>query len=218
MLKADFHVHTFYSDCSNTKPNDLVKVALSKGYDILGVVDHNKIKGGILTKKIAGSKVLIIPGEEIKTDYGDIIIFLSDGKYNRDLIDICERARDLNHFIIVPHPFDFLRIRTSLRNNIKKIESFIDAIEVFNSRIVINWFNNMAADYAKRKKVPRIAGSDAHFLEEIGNTRVYLNCEKNIDSVFNFIRKNKVRIEGKRCSLYSHFKTNFILPLEKKLR
>ncbi len=63
--------------------------------------------------------------------------------------------------------------------------------------------------------MPQTMGSDAHFLEEIGNVEVYLDCEKNIDSIFKYIKKNKIRFKGKRCSFYSHFKTNVVLPLEK---
>ncbi|MEM5778409.1 MAG: PHP domain-containing protein [Candidatus Aenigmatarchaeota archaeon] len=197
------------------KPKDLIKVSIKKGYNVLGVVDHNCIKGGLKAKKIAGKKLLVIPGEEIMTRYGEIIVFLSDGKYNHDLIDICERAKDLNHFIITPHPFDFLRFRSSLKYNINKIKEFIDAIEVFNSRVMINRCNKIASRYAQENKISKIAGSDAHFIEEIGNAAVYLNCENNIDSIFNYIKKNKIKFEGKRCSIYHHFKTNVFLPIEK---
>ena len=125
MIKADFHIHTYYSKCSNMKPKDLVKTAISKGYDVIGVVDHNSIKGGLETKKIAGKKLLVIPGEEIKTDNGDVIIFLSDGKYNRNLIDVCERCKEMGHFLVIPHPFDFLRFRSSILQRIKKAKNLL---------------------------------------------------------------------------------------------
>ncbi len=208
MLKADFHIHTGYSPCSNMKPEDIIKTAVSKGYDVIGVVDHDSIKGGIKTKRIAGKKILVIPGEEIKTRYGEIIIFLSDGRYNKNLIDICERAKDLNHFVVVPHPFDFLRFIICLKGKIREIENFVDAIEVFNSRTLFNHFNDLANRYATRNKIPKIAGSDAHYLEEIGNATAYLDCKRNVDSVFKCIRKNKVRFNGKRCSIRVHLKSN----------
>jgi predicted metal-dependent phosphoesterase TrpH len=188
-------------------PNIVVKTAVQKGYDVLGIVDHNSIKGGLAAKKIAGEKLLVIPGEEIKTNYGEIIVFLSDGRYNRDLIDVCERAKEENHFIAVPHPFDFLRARTCLRNHTNKVKSLVDAIEVFNSRILINWFNEMAEKYAEKNNLPKIVGSDAHFLEEIGNATAFLKCDKNVDSVFKSIRKNNLKFNCKKSSLLPHFKT-----------
>jgi predicted metal-dependent phosphoesterase TrpH len=217
MLKAGFHIHTFYSKCSNMKPEEIIKIALSKGYDVLGVVDHNTTKGGILTKKIAGKKLLIIPGEEIETEHGEIIVFLSDGKYNRNLIEICERAKDMNHFLVAPHPFDFLRFKTSLISNIDKVKNLVDAIEVFNSRVMINRFNVMTDKYATKNKISKIAGSDAHFPEEIGNATVYLSCERNVDSVFNFIKKNKIRFESKKSSIYFHFKSSLV-KVERNIR
>jgi len=218
MLKADFHVHTHYSKCSDMKPRDFVKMALKKSYNVLGVVDHNSIKGGIETKKIAGKKILVIPGEEIKTNYGEIIVFLSDGKYNRSLIDICERAKKLNNFIVIPHPFDFLRIRTCLRNNMDKIKDSINAVEVFNSRVMISLFNKNAERYAIKNKIPKIAGSDAHFMEEIGNVECFLNCERNVDSVLDYLQKDKMKFKGKMTSPLSHLKSNISLPLSRLLK
>ena len=213
MLKADFHIHTHYSRCSNMKPKNIVKVALKKGYDIIGIVDHNCIKGGLITKSISGKKILVIPGEEIMTDCGEVIVFLSDGKYNKSLLDVCERARNENHFLIAPHPFDFLRAN-SIKNNLIKIKE-LDAIEVFNSRVLINRFNKIAENYAEKNKIPKIVGSDAHFLEEIGNVNVFLNCDKNIDSIFDCIKRNEFNFYSKRCSVFSHFKSNVVLPIKR---
>lgn len=212
MLKADFHVHTLYSKCSDMNPRDLIKDALNKGYDILGVVDHNSIKGGIAAKKFAGKKILVIPGEEIMTNYGELIVFFSDGKYGNDLTDVCDRASDMNHFIVVPHPFDYLR--KGIKNNIIRVKK-MSAIEVFNSRVLLNRFNSIAKSYAEKNKIPQIVGSDAHFTEEIGNASVFLDCDKSTDSVFDFIRKNKVTYNCRKCSIYSHFKTNVELPIKR---
>lgn len=215
MLKADFHLHTYYSKCSNMKPVELVKIAILKGYDAIGVVDHNKIAGGLAVKKIAGKKLLIIPGEEIMTRHGEIIVFFSDGKYNRDLVDICERAKDENHFIFAPHPFDFLRFRNSLRDNIEVAKKYLCAIEVLNSRVMINWFNDMAREYSIKNRIPQLAGSDAHFIEEIGNVTCFLNCESSIDSILDYLRKNKIIFQGRKCSLTAHFKSNISLPFNR---
>jgi len=212
MLKADFHVHTFYSKCSNMKPIDIVKNALIKKYDVLGVVDHNTVKGALLTKKIAGKRLLIIPGEEIMTGQGEVIVFLSDGKYNRNLTDIFERAKEMNHFFIIPHPFDFLR-RNYFKNDILKVKP--DAIEIFNSRVLINRFNEIAERYAEENKIPKIVGSDAHFIEEIGNATTLIDCESGIESIFKCIKKNKLKFQYRKSSIIPHFKSNVLLPIER---
>lgn len=213
MLKADFHIHTRYSSCSSMRPEVLVRTAASKGYDVIGVVDHNSIKGGLLAKKIAGKKMLVIPGEEIKTDKGEVVVLLSDGKYGREIVEICERAKDMNHFVFAPHPFDFLRYRIALKNGLETVKNRLDAIEVFNSRVLVNRFNSMADRYARKNRIPRMAGSDAHFPEEIGNVTNYLKCERNTDSVFNFLSKNKLRFVGRRTSIFSHVKSAIVKRL-----
>jgi predicted metal-dependent phosphoesterase TrpH len=198
MLKADFHVHTSYSRCSNMNPADVSRVAKSNGYDVICVVDHNTIKGGLAARRCAGRGLLVIPGEEIKTNMGEVIVLLSDGKYGRDLVEVCQRANDENHFVFAPHPFDLFRATVSIGEGIGKVKSLIDAIEVFNSRVLLQRFNKKAESYAKSNGIPRIAGSDAHFLGEIGNAACLMDCEKNADSVLESIRKNRVKFECKR--------------------
>jgi predicted metal-dependent phosphoesterase TrpH len=193
------------------KPNELVRAAVSKGYDILGVVDHDTTKGSVLTKKIAGKKIIVIPGEEIKTSSGDLIVLLSDGKYvDKDLMEVCKRAKEMGHFVFAPHPFDAMRSKVSLMESIGRVRGYLQAMEIFNSRVMLNSFNRRARDYALKNHIRGIAGSDAHFVEEVGNAANYLECERNIDSIFEFIRKNPVRIEGKRTSILSHMKSGLI--------
>jgi len=189
-------------------PRDLVRVAASKGYNVLGVADHNTTKGATVTKRIARKGIMIIPGEEITTNYGEVIVFLSDGKYNRNLEDICERAQDENHFIVVSHPFDFLR-KGSIKSNIEKA-SKIDAIEVFNSRVVLQRFNERAEEYAKINNIPIIAGSDAHLVEEIGNVTCILDCDRSVDSILSYVTKGKLVFEGRKSSLLVHLKSSII--------
>jgi predicted metal-dependent phosphoesterase TrpH len=208
MLNADFHIHTHYSRCSNMNPLDIVRTAVSRGYDVIGVVDHNSIKGGLEVKKIAGRKLLVIPGEEIMTSGGEVIVFLSDGKYSRDLLDVCDRAKDMNHFVVFPHPFDYMRV--SVLDNIRSIKN-MNAIEVFNSRIYLNKFNLMAKKYAEVNKIPKVAASDSHFLEEIGNVKCSLNCERSIDSVFECIKQDKIKFKVKKASIRVHLKSGIRL-------
>ncbi|MFH1229839.1 MAG: PHP domain-containing protein [Candidatus Aenigmatarchaeota archaeon] len=204
MLNADFHIHTHYSKCSNMKPLDIVRTAVSRGYDVIGVVDHNSIRGGLEVKKIAGRKLLVIPGEEIMTEDGEVIVFLSDGKYNRNLVEICERAKSMNHYVVFPHPFDYLRL--SVLGNINKIKN-IDAIEVFNSRVFLDSFNKMAEEYAQKRGIPKVAASDSHFLEEIGNVKCSLDCERSIDSVFECIKKGNIRFSVKKSGIMMHVRS-----------
>lgn len=214
MLSADFHLHTCFSRCSDMSPRDLVNRAIFKKLDVIGVVDHDSIKGGIAAKRIAGKKILVIPGEEIKTEFGDMVVFFSDGKYNGSIMEICERARQENAFIFIPHPFDALR--HSMGKNAYRIKKYTDAVEVFNSRCMSPRANEKAERFAEENSLPAIGGSDAHFLGEIGNVSCKADCEKNIDSVFACIKKEDIEISGKKTPFILHAKTHFV-KLSKKL-
>ncbi len=208
MLSADFHMHTFFSRCSNMSPESLVRKAIAKKLDVIGVVDHNSIKGGLAAKRIAGKRIMVIPGEEISAKEGEIIVFFSDGKYGGSLAEICERARQESAFVFAPHPFDSLR--HSLGNNIGAIKGFLDAVEAFNSRCMLSSANEKAKRYADENFIPALGGSDAHFVEEIGNVSCALECEKNVDSILECIKKKHVKISGRKSPLLMHAKTHLV--------
>ncbi|MGA7721105.1 MAG: PHP domain-containing protein [Ignavibacteriaceae bacterium] len=69
--KVDLHTHTSYSDGFNT-PEELVIKAKNAGIDILGISDHDNVKG-IYEAVEAGKRVgvEIIPGLEISSDLKD---------------------------------------------------------------------------------------------------------------------------------------------------
>ena len=37
----DLHSHTYYSNCSNDNPRELIKTAIQNNIDVLGINDHN---------------------------------------------------------------------------------------------------------------------------------------------------------------------------------
>lgn len=70
IFKADLHIHTILSPCASLEmsPVNIVRKALDKGLDIIGITDHNSTRQcGIVMKEgeIAGLKVY--PGVEITT-------------------------------------------------------------------------------------------------------------------------------------------------------
>ena len=199
MLTADFHIHTKYSHDSYIEPSDILKVSKKMGIDILGIADHNTNKGAIVTKKLS-KEILVLVGQEIKTEYGDLIVFGSNENISGGLYDILDKASSENLFTILPHPFDILR-SSAIGNNLKDLSEVlkkINAIEVFNARCYFNYSNLKAQNVAKTNKIPGVAASDAHFLGEIKNAKNYIDCEKKEDSVYEAIKKNKLCWEGKK--------------------
>lgn len=70
LFKADLHIHTVLSPCGDLEmsPGAIVRIAASKGIDILGITDHNSTKHGMLTSKLAKEKgIFVLCGAEVTT-------------------------------------------------------------------------------------------------------------------------------------------------------
>ena len=188
---------------------ELLKKARKLKFDFLGITDHNSTKGGIEAKKIS-KDILILVGQEIKTNKGEIIVFGTEKSLKGTLEEILEIAEEMDLLVLLPHPFDKLR-GGSVSNYLSKqeilnLESKIDALEVFNSRCLWNKFNKEAQKFSRDHQVSGVAGSDAHSIEEIGNAVNFLNCEKTMEGIFEAVRKNKVTWSAKKTSSLNYIR------------
>jgi hypothetical protein len=71
----------------------------------------------------------------------------------------------------VPHPFDRLHSVPDYEHLLTVLDQ-IDAIEVFNPRVAISEFNEEAARFAAKYRIPAGAGSDAHVPQGLGSVRI----------------------------------------------
>ena len=212
MISACFHIHTKYSHDSPTEPGDIVNFAKKLNLDVLGITDHETPKGAIAAKKLAKEKdILVLIGQEIKTGYGDLLVFGSDEKLSNDFFGLLDKAKSEGLFVILPHPFDLMRKKSAVGLNLS--ESLlgqaikkIDAVEVFNSRCFLILYNWEAEKFADSHNLPGIAGADAHMIEELDTARNTINCEKNEEDVYKAIRAGKIVWHGKRTSVFSYFR------------
>lgn len=67
--KADYHIHTWYSD-GTMKPTEVVRKFKDEDYDIIAITDHDGVDG-LMEAEIAGEalRIQVIPGIEFGTDY-----------------------------------------------------------------------------------------------------------------------------------------------------
>ncbi|MGQ9619500.1 MAG: PHP domain-containing protein [Bacteroidales bacterium] len=163
-MKIDFHVHTYHSYDCLMKPEKILKTAKRKGLDGIVICDHNTIKGGLEVKGSNNdSNFTVIVGAEIKTDAGDITgIHLIREVESQNISDVIKEIREQRGKIILNHPFkdhDLSRINFSE----------IDYIEGYNSRLAEE-DNRKAVELAIKYGLQIVAGSDAHFYGEIGNS------------------------------------------------
>ena len=85
-FRFDLHCHTVYSCDGNLMPERLMDLACHVGLGAIAITDHNTMKGvGVAQQQQSSGGPVIVPGEEISTEYGDIIgIFLNDVQRKED--------------------------------------------------------------------------------------------------------------------------------------
>ena len=71
----------------------------------------------------------------------------------------------------MPHPFDRLHSVPDYEHLLDVLDE-VDAIEVFNPRVAISEFNDEAARFAAKYRIPAGAGSDAHVPQGLGSVRI----------------------------------------------
>jgi predicted metal-dependent phosphoesterase TrpH len=183
-MKYDFHTHSKYSLDGYVKPKDLVRAAGKAGLSGIAVTDHNTIKGGIEAKEYETEDLEVIVGSEILTDIGEVIgLFLEEEITSYNFYDVVNDIKSQNGVVVLPHPFDGVR-STSVHPG-PELAGFIDNVEVFNSRCVRSSYNDLALSYANENHLNIIAGSDAHFENEVGNAGVKTESDNIEEAVIN---------------------------------
>ncbi len=167
MLKVDFHTHTYHSKDSITSIEQLIAAAQKRGLHRVVVTDHNTLGGALEARKAAPD--LIIVGEEVQTTEGEFLAAFVTQEVPKGLepFEALKRLKDQGAFISISHPFDPNRSGWSMET-LTTVAAQVDAIEVFNARVVDARHNQLAAEFAARLGLPGTAGSDGHHQSEIG--------------------------------------------------
>jgi len=202
MLSIDFHTHTLVSKDSLTTYEKLIAAARRKGLDRLVVTDHNNIAGGLAAQTL--DPQMIIVGEEIRTSKGEIL-----AAYVKEVIsagltpaETIQRLRDQGAFISVSHPFDARSGAWKLAD-LMEIVPLVDAIEVFNARIMKPDANDLAVKFAHEHDLAGTVGSDAHAAFELGVCRLVLPAFGGPQELKSVIRQGQVR--GRVSPWWVHF-------------
>lgn len=166
MLTVETHCHTDASGDCRVRVEDLIKTARRRGIDRLVITDHNSISGALRAKQL--DPELIIIGEEIMTEQGELLAFFVSEEVPRHLppLEAIRILREQGAYISVSHPFDPRR-GWPLRA-LEAIAPHVDAVEIFNARNIRPAYNEAAQRFATRFKLGGTAGSDAHTLIEVG--------------------------------------------------
>jgi predicted metal-dependent phosphoesterase TrpH len=170
-IVVDLHMHTSHSHDCSIDPAALVDHAESEGLGAIAVTDHNVFAGALETvERARRRKLIVIPGEEVKTDnQGEVIgLFLREeiprGMTFAETIDAI-RAQD--GIVYVPHPFDRMHSIPSAATLQRHLPD-IDVLEVYNARLLFEAYNDEALRFQRKYGLLAGAGSDAHVLQGVG--------------------------------------------------
>ena len=211
-LKVEFHCHTAASMDSNNYLTRLLDAARQRGLDRLAITDHNTIRAALKAKKMAPE--LIIVGEEVRTRQGELIAYYLSEEIPAGLEawQTIEKLKEQKAFVSVPHPFDRQRSGWDL-HELESILSDLDGIEIFNSRCFDLSANQKAKEFAQKKDLAALVGSDAHSCFELGMATMQLPWFDNVEQLRQVVRQGQ--IETQPVSPLDHVLANGSILLEK---
>src|SRR3954469_8277230 len=169
-ILADLHMHTDHSHDCAVPVAELLDYAEGQGLGAIAITDHNVFAGAEEAVQLArGRDVVVIPGEEIKSEKGEVIGLFLEEKMERGLpmADTIAAIREQGGVVYLPHPFDRLHTipdSPTLHRHLPEIDVF----EVYNARLLFEGFNDEALRYARKYNLLAGAGSDAHVLQGVG--------------------------------------------------
>ena len=179
MIKAEFHVHTRYSNDSILNKYFILFMCKLKKIKLLAITDHNEIQGALKYKDFfCKHKIEVIVGEEIMTECGEIIGLYLNKKIEANLSvgETIRQIKEQNGLIYLPHPYDEKRYKTVLDEKQQlRYKEYFDFVEIHNGRNVSEKFDRQQEKIQKKLEVIGIVGSDAHTFFELGRNYMLIN-------------------------------------------
>jgi predicted metal-dependent phosphoesterase TrpH/glycosyltransferase involved in cell wall biosynthesis len=170
-ILADLHMHTSWSHDCSIEVDELLDHAEAEGLGAIAVTDHNVFGGALeAVERARGRDLIVIPGEEVKTDdQGEVIgLFLREEiPRGMTFTDTVAAIREQEGIVYLPHPFDRMHaipFPATLHRHLHEI----DVLEVYNARLLFEGYNDEAVRFARKYGLPAGAGSDAHVLQGVG--------------------------------------------------
>lgn len=190
VIRADLHIHTTFSDDSETTPKSLVeKLALHPTIKVAAITDHDSVEGISAVRNLAKvyPDILIIPGVEISTSQGDVLVLGTEILPPKPwtIETVVAFAKENACISIAAHPF-----REWGMGNLAR-KSNVDAIEILNGASS-NLANRQAREMAQNIGVPGVAGSDSHKPSELFSVYTQVQASLSIDEILEAIKSGKV--------------------------
>jgi len=190
-------VHSHYSSDSTITPEQLVFYAGKSGLDGVAVTDHDRLDGALEIAK--HTSFLIIPGIEVSSRNGHIVGLNVQEPIAKGMTaeETVVKIHDAGGIAVACHPVALFKGSLG-----KHVNSKFDAIEVVNSSALpFGYSVRRSMDIASRLRLPRVAGSDAHYALEIGSAYTLAEAESNVNDVVKAICNGKCQPFGRAIPL-----------------
>jgi hypothetical protein len=221
LIRCELHAHSNLSDGLDSV-EELLQEAVKRGIQAISITDHDTLDGTLRALEIVERvemPLIIIPGYELSAKEGHLLVFGEEKnlKIMEKGIEIKEAAEELkkkNCITVLAHPYQFYRDGTPSPS---KVVSWVDAVEVFNSRSVLSFFNNLAFNLAKKHGKSCVAGSDAHSKEGIGFGVTIVDTELSAKKVLQEIKDGKTKINSKMFPFMKILKEGITKKTKKRI-
>ncbi len=164
VLRLDLHVHSVRSPDGCMELEEIAERARAAGLQGAAVCDHDRAAEALPLF----SDFLLIPGTEVSTDQGHLLgLFVTRPIESREFTLAAEEIHRQGGIAVLAHPFQ----RSRDAERLAGLVPLLDGVEVWNSRADRKnpQANQMAADFARARRLLPFAGSDAHLPQEVGN-------------------------------------------------
>jgi predicted metal-dependent phosphoesterase TrpH len=178
LVLCDLHMHTEHSHDCAVPVDALLDYAEAQGLGAIAITDHNVFSGALEALELARRRQLVvIPGEEVKTESGEVIGLFLEREIPRGMSmgETIAAIRDQNGVVYLPHPFDRLHTIADA-GTLHRHLAEIDVFEVYNARLLFEGFNDEALRFARKYNLTMGAGSDAHVLQGVGTGLVRMRA------------------------------------------
>jgi predicted metal-dependent phosphoesterase TrpH len=191
LVQADLHLHTKYSFDSSINPKSLVDQLYSHpSIRAVAVTDHNTVEGYHKVRELASaySDILIIPGIEVETRLGELIVLGVEEAppHLLDVDDVISFAKERGGVVVVPHPYREYGLGGSATSYA------VDAIETLNGSTPPQ-MNKLAEDLAREMGLPGVGGSDAHNVDELWTVCNDVQASLDVDEVLKAVKRGLVK-------------------------
>lgn len=178
--RADLQVHTSHGDGMEDARTLFEHIELRGEMDVIAVTDHDDVRGALEAREVHGRSRYhfdLVTGIEVTTRQGHLLALWVDQPIPsfRSLEATVAAVHRAGGIAVVPHPFSALT-RSVGRRSLERVlaiedeSTHPDGIELANPTS-LGWDTGARARRlnATRYRLAETGGSDAHFVEAIGN-------------------------------------------------